>query len=358
MFLNEASTRTPLRGAIFGLLAATLFGTSAPIAKLLLPGFSPLSLAAVLYLGAGIALTMARSIPPFKTSLARGEARLRREDRALLGGIILTGGVAGPVLMLIGLQRLSGMAASLLLNLEGTLTILIAVVVFKEHLGRAETASALLVLLGATLLGYRPGDLHLDVLGGLAIAGACLSWAVDNNLTQRLGSLREPAALVQVKTLGAGALTLAVSLAAGQPFPSAGTVLQAMLLGSLSYGLSIVLDTLALRILGAAREAAFFATAPFVGAIIAIPVLGERPEVYDIGGALLMIAGVAFLLRARHAHVHTHAPLEHDHAHVHDEHHRHPHDGPVTEPHAHPHQHETITHDHPHASDLHHRHPH
>ncbi|WP_437607991.1 hypothetical protein WMF20_45120 [Sorangium sp. So ce834] len=114
----------------------------------------------------------------------------------------------------------------------------------------------------------------------------------------------------------------------------------------------------AAAILGAAREAAYFATAPFLGAVLAIPLLGERPGAADLAAAGLMAAGVALLRSERHAHAHTHAPLEHDHVHTHDEHHRHAHDGAFDEPHAHPHRHEPLSHDHPHVPDLHHRHEH
>lgn len=351
----------PLAGAVCGLLGAMLFGASAPVAKAILPGFGALSLAGVLYLGAGLGLTGyragARLLAAGREGGERREARLGRRDLPLLAGIIITGGVIGPVAMLLGLARLSGVAASLLLNLEAVFTIAIAVLVCREHLGRREAIAAGAIIGGAAILAYRTGEIGGDLLGVLAIAGACLSWGIDNNLTQRL-SLRDPAAIVQVKTLGAGALTTLLALAAGEPHPPPPTIAAALVLGMASYGASIVLDTHALRILGAAREAAFFATAPFVGALLAIPVLGERPAPPDLGAAAVMIAGVVVLLREAHAHLHTHEPLEHEHAHVHDEHHRHPHDGPITEPHAHWHRHEPITHDHPHVPDAHHRHRH
>ena len=112
--------------------------------------------------------------------------------------------------------------------------------------------------------------------------------------------------------------------------------------------------------LGAAREAGFFATAPFIGAVVAVPVLGERWDIQDATATALMMAGVALLLRGRHAHAHRHEEVEHDHSHQHEEHHDHEHDeGPVLqEPHAHVHWHLPLTHDHPHLSELHHRHDH
>lgn len=275
----------------------------------------------------------------------------------MLLGLIVAGGIAGPILMLVGLTRVSGVTGSLVLNLEGPLTTIVALALFGEHLGRREAAGALFVFLGAAVLGYGPGPLRAEPSGVLAIAAACACWALDNNLTQRL-SLRDPVAVVRWKTLSAGACMCVTALATGATFPR-GTVLAATLaIGAVSYGLSVLLDLYALRLLGAAREAAFFATAPFVGAVVAIPLLGERFVVSHAVAAGLIIAGVATLLRARHSHRHVHEEIVHDHRHVHDDHHRHDHDGPVSEPHAHPHRHDSLEHEHPHVSDAHHRHRH
>lgn len=345
-------------GAAYGLGAAALFGVSAPVAKLLLPNVSPLPLAALLYLGGGLALAAfsgGRRLA--RRTGAQVEAPIRRSDVPLLAAISIAGGMVGPVLMLLGLSRLSGVATSLLLNLEGPFTVLLAVLLFREHLGRRGLAAAALVFAGAAALGFAPGALRADPVGVALIGGACLAWAVDNNLSQRL-SLKDPVAVVRIKALASGTLMALVSLAARQPVPSAGIALSALVLGALSYGASIVLDMRALRLLGAAREAAYFATAPFIGAIAAVPLLGERLRPLDALAGALMASGVVLLIRERHGHTHVHEALEHDHAHVHDEHHRHDHGGPVSEPHSHPHTHAPIAHDHPHVSDLHHRHRH
>lgn len=340
------------RGAALGLGAAALFGVSAPLAKRLLPDTGPLMLAALLYLGGGLALLV--------FGAARGrraEAPLTRREWPLLAGVTVAGGMLGPVLMLVGLGRLSGTAASLLLNLEGPFTILLAVGVFGEHLGWRGAVAAALTVAGAAVLGLAPGAVRADAPGVAALAGACLAWALDNNLTQRL-SLKDPVAVVRLKALGAGGGMLALALLTGQALPSPAVAGGALALGAASYGLSIVLDLHALRLLGAAREAAYFATAPFLGALAALPVLGERLRGVDVAAGALMAAGVVLLLRERHGHLHTHEPLEHEHLHVHDAHHPHAHEGPVTEPHSHPHRHAPLTHDHPHVSDLHHRHRH
>jgi drug/metabolite transporter (DMT)-like permease len=292
-----------------------------------------------------------------RSTTATYEASVRRTDAALLGGIVIFGGIVGPILMLVGLARVSGLTGALLLNLEAPFTMLMAVLLFREHLGRRAAAAATLIILGAAALGYSPGELRVDGLGAVAIAGACLSWAIDNNLSQRL-SLRDPIAVVRIKALGAGTCNLILALATGATLPEPALAAAALVLGAFCYGLSLVLDMKALRILGAAREAAYFATAPFLGALLSILLLGDRPRLPDLAGALLMIAGIILLRRERHVHVHTHEAIEHDHSHVHDAHHQHAHEGPFTEPHAHPHRHEPLSHDHPHVPDLHHRHDH
>jgi drug/metabolite transporter (DMT)-like permease len=344
-----------LRGAACGLAAAALFGLSAPTAKLLLDGVAPVLLAGLLYLGAAAGLWLHRALTPETT-----EAPLRRSDWPKLASVVLAGGVAGPVLMLFGLRRVSGLTGALLLNLEAPFTVLLALLVFREHLGRHGAIATALILAGALVLKVEPGELGADSLGVFLLAAACACWAIDNNLTQRL-SLRDPFAIVRVKALIAGLGNTALGLAvSGGELPAGRYVAAALAIGSLSYGLSIVLDAYALRWIGAAREAAYFATAPFVGALASVALLGDALRGVDVVAMLVMALGVVFLLRERHGHVHAHEPFEHEHLHSHDAHHQHAHlsDDPVGEPHSHPHRHAPLVHDHPHTSDSHHRHRH
>lgn len=348
-----------LSGAANALTAAVLFGLSAPLAKILLAGTRPLLLAGLLYLGAGLGLLVIGWMRRWSGAPRTREAQLRVADFAVLAAIVAAGGVAAPVFMLFGLQRVSAVVGSLLLNLEAPFTILLAVILFGEHLGRRELMGAALVAVGAALLTYAAGDLRADVIGAVAILIACLGWAVDNNLTQHL-SVRDPVALARTKGLAAGATTAALALLAGSELPPAQYILGGLALGFASYGLSVVLAVRALRLLGAARHAALFATAPFVGAVAAVPLLGETFGAREavVGG--VMALGVALLLTERHAHPHAHERLEHEHAHVHDEHHQHDHlpSEQAGEPHSHVHAHQPLSHAHRHVSDVHHRHKH
>jgi drug/metabolite transporter (DMT)-like permease len=351
---RQGSLSSPSAGALYGLAAALTFGASAPLSKLLLDDVEPVMLASLLYLGAGVALTIALA-----ARARTREADLSGADVPALLLLVVTGGVVAPILMLMGLQRVSGVAGALLLNLEAPFTMLLAVAVFGEHLGRRDVPAVGAILAGGLLLAVSPGAVAGEALGVLLLASACACWAVDNNVTQRL-ALKDPLKVVRIKTLAAGTGTLVIAMAVGAALPSAGTIAAALGLGAISYGVSIVLDAYALRLVGAAREAAFFATAPFFGAALALPLLGERFDTGDLIAGLLMAVGVTMLLRSRHGHRHAHDSLVHEHLHEHDEHHRHQHDGPVSPGvrHSHVHTHEPLVHDHPHVSDAHHRHQH
>jgi drug/metabolite transporter (DMT)-like permease len=347
-------TRMELTGVGYAMGAAALFGASTPAAKLLLRDLSPFMLSGLLYLGAAIALSAYRFLPAFESR----EARISRRDLSPICGIIFFGGMLGPILMFLGLQRLSALTGSLLLNLEGPLTALIAVGLMREHLGRREIFAAVTIMLGGVLVSFQPGRIDGDWIGAMEIAAACLSWGVDNNLTQRV-SLRDPVAVGRIKTLAAGSCVLVIALWLGNGhIPFATSLVYAGAVGALCYGVSIVLDVKALRALGAARESAYFATAPFVGALLSIVVFRELPNLSEIAGASLMLVGVVVLLRERHSHSHTHDVILHEHLHLHDEHHQHEHDYPIAEPHSHCHEHSALNHEHAHFSDLHHRHLH
>lgn len=305
------------RGVACGLGAAVLFGVSTPLAKMLLPASGTFMLAGLLYLGAGLGLT---ALAPFRRSTR--EALLRRSDLPTLAAMVAAGGIAGPLLLLVGLARLPGGEASLLLNLEAPLTIGIAVLVFGESLARREVAGAAAVVLGGVILASGSSEGGMHALGALAVAGASLAWSVDNNLSQRL-SLRDPVAVARAKTLVAGGVNVGVALAMGDRLPATAPLAGALMTGFLGYGVSIVLHLLALRHVGAARQAAYFATAPFIGAVAAVPILGEPLTWKEVGAGAIMAAGLLLLVRTRHGH--RHEPMAHDHAHQPDQHHRHRH---------------------------------
>lgn len=332
------------------LAAAVMFGLSPPLAKLLLTSASPLVLAGLLYLGAGLFLTVARVAVP--SARQRGRPLARRDWWALTGAVV-AGGLLAPPLLLWGLDRSPASATALLLNLEVVFTTILAGVVFREPLGVRVALAAVLVALGGTAVSWRGGSLDMS-LAAVAVAGACALWALDNNLTRLVAEV-DAALLAQVKGLAAGAVNLGLAGSLGHPLPPPTTVLLGLALGALSYGSSLVLLILAMRELGAARAAAYFAVAPFVGALAGVLLLGEHVSGQFLLAAGLIAAGVGTLVAERHRHPHRHPADLHTHRHVHDVHHQHVHqewEGP--EPHVHPHPTGPLQHEHRHTPDLHH----
>ncbi len=357
---SPLTARQQLYPALKALLAAVLFGASAPLAKTLLRDTEPVPLAALLYLGCGIGALLFRGYQR-TTAAAEAEARLARPDWPWLAGAIIAGGVAAPILLMFSLRATPAATASLLLNFEGVLTALIAGLAFREAIGPRIWAAVGLVTLGSILLSWTTTGEWGFSLGALGVIGACALWGLDNNFTRNI-SAKNPLTIVAVKGLCAGSFSLLLALALGNRMPALGTALTAMLVGAVCYGLSIVLFIMALRDLGAARTSALYGTAPFLGVLLAVAAFGERPGLLFLVSVPLMIAGAVLLLGEDHEHAHTHAALEHDHRHCHDDtHHTHAH--PAGQPcadadHSHPHRHDAVTHAHPHAPDLHHRHAH
>jgi drug/metabolite transporter (DMT)-like permease len=341
------------------ILAAILFGASTPFSKLLLGQIHPFLLAGLLYLGSGIGLSLWIGLRRFIVSTERQEARLQRHDLPWLGAAILAGGIVAPVLLLFGLVVTPASSASLLLNLEGVLTALLAWFVFKENFDQRIFLGMAAILAGGFLLSWQSRPELGVPWGAIGIVGACLGWAIDNNLTRKV-SAADPAHVAAIKGLVAGTVNVGLALAAGARLPALSGIASAGLLGFLSYGVSLTCFVLALRHIGTARTGAYFSTAPFIGAALSLVMLHEPASILFWLAGGLMVVGVWLHLTERHAHLHHHEPMTHEHLHWHDEHHQHAHapDDPPGEPHAHAHRHDELTHAHPHYPDLHHRHRH
>lgn len=345
-------------GVPLALISAALFGASTPLAKWLLGnGISPWLLASLLYLGSGFGLSgygLARRWHGAVSS----EAPLRRADIPWLALVIVSGGVVGPLLLMIGLARTPASSAALLLNLEGLATMAIAWVVFRENVDRRLLLGAAAILAGAMVLSWSGGVEPIG-WGAVFIAGACVAWGIDNNLTRKLSG-SDPVQIAAAKGLVAGIVNLILAFANGAVLPPILPIIGAGAVGLIGYGVSLVLFVLALRHLGSARTGAYFSTAPFIGAALAVGMFGE-PVSFRLGiAAVLMGIGLWLHLAERHEHEHMHEALEHEHQHVHDAHHQHEHgaEDPPGEPHTHRHKHVPLVHSHPHYPDLHHRHDH
>jgi drug/metabolite transporter (DMT)-like permease len=343
----------PEPGIAAALGAALLFGASTPLAKRLLGETSPWLLAGLLYVGSGLGLFILRRVR------RAPRVRLSGPEAGWLAGAVAAGGMLGPALLMWGLARMPASDAALLLNAEAVFTALTAWFVFRENFDCRIAFGMALIVAGASVLSW-PGEARLGAaLPAAAVLGACLAWALDNNLTRKV-SLADADYIAMVKGLVAGTTNAAFALAAGSKLPAPGTVLGAGIIGFLGYGVSLALFVFALRQLGTARTGAYFSTAPFAGAIIAMALLREPLTTTLAIAAVLMAAGVWLHVSERHEHRHTHDLLEHTHEHGHDVHHQHAHGEPVAPGtrHTHRHRHEALTHSHPHYPDAHHRHGH
>jgi len=344
------------------IIAAVLFGISAPLAKFLLGNIEPVLLAALLYLGCGFGLLFLRLIQKLAIKQTAKEANLALKDLPWLTGAILAGGVAAPIILMISLNNTPAATASLLLNFEGAATTVIAAVAFKEALGKRVWAAVALITCASIILTWDTNGAWGFSIGAVGVIAACAFWGMDNNFTRNI-SAKDPVAIVIVKGIAAGTVSLIIALFLGNSIPGLKIVLASLILGFFSYGISIIMFIFAMRSLGAARTSAFFGSAPFIGTIISLLLFRERPEVNLILSLPVMIVGTVFILWEDHVHVHKHERLEHAHRHTHDDNHHihehdHEYDGEKNKEHTHWHIHEELEHEHPHTPDIHHRHLH
>ena len=352
-----------VRPLVAVLASAVLFGASMPLAKLLLGGIPPVALAGLLYAGAFLGLAVYRGAAGFARRRSRsqgsaGEAPLEKRDLPWLAGAILSGGIGAPILLMLGLSRVTGFAGSLLLNFEAAATALIAVFLFRENAGRRVWAAIALMTAGGVLLSWNSGQGRLELAGPLLVLAAMAGWGLDNNLTRQISD-KDPVQIAMVKGLVSGAFSLGLAFALGQGVSPELPVLAGLAVGALGYGLSLVLFIKGLKGLGAFRAGALFSIAPFAAALASILVLGDRVRPGLAAAGLLMAAAVFLVVRDRHAHAHHHDRMTHSHAHIHsDLHHDHAHEGDVREPHLHGHVHEGTDHFHGHWPDSDHRHGH
>jgi drug/metabolite transporter (DMT)-like permease len=344
-------------GMRVALLSALLFGMTPPLAKVLLEHASAVLLAGLLYAGSGVGLTLLRLARDRRwqaVGLAGGEG-------GWLAAAILCGGVIAPALLMLGLARLDAATASLLLNLEVVFTALIAWLAFREATSRRVVLGLLAIFLGGAAMAL-PSRWASSSGGVGLIVAACFCWALDNNLTRRIAGA-DALALAAIKGLAAGAVNIALALLlAGAVLPSAGRIGAALALGFVGYGVSLALYIVALRELGAARASAYFGTAPFIGAAIALAVFARPAGAGFWVAAALMALGVWLHASEHHEHAHVHPSLTHSHAHAHDDRHGHRHEHDFEwdgrEPHVHEHRHGELEHSHAHFPDIHHRHHH
>jgi drug/metabolite transporter (DMT)-like permease len=338
---------------IVGLTAAFLFGAATPASKFLLNEIQPQSLAGLLYIGAAIGV--------LPVVMRKGSIRwpwhASRRTILLLTGAIVLGGILGPLLLLIALRFANAGSVSLWLNLEFVATVILGHFLFREHLTlRGSIAAGGTAIAALLLVGGKGGGGIIPV--ALIVCG-CICWGFDNHFTALIDGIT-PAQTTLWKGVVAGSFNLfiggAIAGSAGLP----NFVFEALLVGVLSYGISITLYVIAAQGLGAIRSQMIFSTAPFFGLLLSVIVLGEAFTGGQAIAAVLMAVSLMILFSEKHEHGHRHDLISHQHLHSHDEHHHnHKHDGlRGTASHTHWHEHNPKKHDHKHWPDLHHRHGH
>lgn len=343
------------------LLAAALFGASAPLTKILLGKLDAIPLAGFLYLGSGLGLLIMQLIISTVKAQEGKEAPLKSQDFPWLLGAIVFGGILAPIILLISLNKTPASTAALLLNFEGVATTAIAVIFFKEDAGKSVIGAIILITIASIILSWDFSNHWGFSISAIGVLGACVCWGIDNNFTRNI-SAKNPFTIVIVKGLVAGSFSILLALTLKLQIPSIGIVLSAMTIGFFCYGSSIVLFVFALRSLGSARTSALFGAAPFIGSLLSFVLLGDSLNKMFLISFPIMIIGTILLLKEKHEHLHKHETDEHEHSHRHDDgHHNHNHEGlpmDVHEKHSHLHKHEAIEHAHSHSPDIEHRHVH
>ncbi len=343
---------TNRRPVLYAILAALCYGLSAPFSKLLLGSIPPALLAALLYLGAGFGM-----LPFVLLGKKQKEARIAKAELPYVVLMVVLD-ILAPILLMLGLAVTAPATVSLLNNFEIVATAVIALAVFREAVGKRMGLAILFITLGSAALSVQDvKTLALSPGAALVIAACCL-WGLENNCTRRL-SIKNPLQIVAVKGIFSGLGSLIVFLLTGRPSVNAAYIPLALLLGLVSYGLSIYCYILAQRSLGAARTSAYYAIAPFIGVLLSFLMHGEAPAVSFYIALPLMLLGAYLAVLEKHSHRHLHEALTHEHRHSHaDDHHTHTHIPPVSGEHSHEHTHEQIIHQHPHTPDTHHIHTH
>jgi drug/metabolite transporter (DMT)-like permease len=362
--INSSDKST--RAIFYAVLAAALFGICSPISKLLLVNLDPTFMAALLYLGAGAGMLAVRM-----TGLLRGrpqsEAKITKNEFPYVASMILLD-IGAPIFLMLGLTLTAASTASLLNNFEIVATSAVAMIFFREPLGRRMWLAILLITVSSIILSVENIHELSFSPGALFVLAACLCWGVENNCTRRL-SLKDPLQIVIIKGFGSGIGAFLISAAVGGVSGKLSYIMEALLLGFVSYGLSIFFYIAAQRVLGAARTSIYYAAAPFIGVIISWIVLRDAISGSFLTALSIMLIGTYFAISEKHKHRHAHTTETHEHRHSHnDGHHTHSHGEGFSDEHSrkdssggehsHVHTHQAVEHTHPHTPELHHQHRH
>ncbi len=340
---------------VMALIAALLYGISSPLSKLLLAELPPLFIAVLLYLGAGLGMSLLELI--VKGRGRTKEASITKKELPYVLCMLLLD-IGAPVFLMFGLQSSNPASVSLLNNFEIVATSLIALLIFKEAVGKRMWAAIALITFASILLSIE--DIHSlsFSLGAVFVLLACICWGFENNCTRML-SIKDPIQIVVIKGIGSGTGALLIALLSHSLVSNLFYCLLTMLLGFVAYGLSIYFYIRAQRVLGASRTSAYYAAAPFIGVFLSFIIFREEISHSFWIAFFVMLAGTIFIMTEVHDHIHTHEAITHEHLHNHrDGHHDHIHEPEFAGEHSHEHTHLPVAHSHTHTPDMHHQHRH
>ena len=343
-----------IRSVLIGLLAGLLFGVATPLSKIILFQLNSFQLAGLLYLGAALAFL------PYILKNRKVEIKALRQTgkKMYLGGVILFGGIMGPLLLMMGLKTANAMSVSIWLNMELVATAILGVLLFKDHLDRYAIIGIILTLCAGIIITSQESSSR--IISAIFILLACISWGFDNHFSAIIDGV-SPQTITFVKGLFGGVTNLTIGMFLSNWQIQLNYIPAALLIGVFSYGISIVLYVTSAQNLGATRSQILFSTAPFWGIFAAWLLLGEPLTLIVLISFLILVLGIVFTNLSSHGHTHYHKGMGHIHLHGHDDdHHNHIHEGDSDKnlKHSHFHEHKGITHIHKHYPDLHHRHEH
>lgn len=286
--------KTKALAAVFAILAAALYAINVPLSKLLLEHVGTTMMAAFLYLGAGLGLLVYSVAGKAIGRITIKEPLTRKELPYTVAMVVLD--IAAPILLMLGIARTNSANVSLLNNFEIVATSLIAFFIFKEVLTRRLCAAILLVTLASIILGFEGAGSFVLNTGSLFVLGACVCWGFENNCTRMISS-KSSVEIVIIKGCFSGLGSLLIALLLGEELPSPSWMLRVLLLGFVSYGLSINFYILAQKELGAAKTSAFYSVAPFLGVAFSMLLLGERPDMQFYAALATMLLATVLMVQ-------------------------------------------------------------
>lgn len=317
------------KAIFFALLAAAFYAINIPVSKQLLSHVGPTTMAALLYLGAGLGIGL-MSLGNHQ----RGEKLSKKDLPFVIGMIILD--VAAPIFLMLGISYGSSSNASLLGNFEIVATTVIALFLFKEAVTKRLWGAIALITISSAILSFDGADSFNFSLGSLFVILATVCWGFENNCTRNISS-KSTYEIVILKGLCCGLGSLVIAQIKGERLPELRYIVLALILGYVAYGLSIFLYVRAQRVLGAAKTSAYYAVAPFIGAFLSFVLLREKLTGMYLLALAIMLAGTALVvvdtIIRNHVHVHQHT-FVHTHdgsTHSHTVTHSHGHDHLVTD---------------------------